>query len=196
MAEDDRRERERAPEHVPDEGAMTSALVKLVGIAVVIGLVVGGGIFVVVSALGVGDDESSATSDPAGPTRSPLPTVALTPEGQESSAPSDPEASETPSESPSKTPQGRLTLSAGQSQVAPGERIDLTGQYAGQDGTVLAVQRQTGGSWQPFADVTVRVRGDGFSTYVITSQSGEQKFRVVDQDDDTPSNPVTVTVGG
>ncbi|GGF45467.1 hypothetical protein GCM10011519_19210 [Marmoricola endophyticus] len=175
---------------------MASALVKIVGIAVVIGLVLGGGIFVVVSALGVGSDESPTADLPAGgSSRSPLPTVALTPSGAPSSTTSG-DPSESPSESPSEKPKGKLTLAAGQSQVAPGQQIDLTGQYAGKDGTVLQVQRRTGGSWQPFADVTVRVRGDDFSTYVVTSQNGEQRFRVLDQGTGTASNPVTVTVGG
>lgn len=186
----------RDPHEGLDEGAVANAVAKLVAIAAVIGLVIGGGIFLVVSALGVGDDTSAVADLPdASSTRSPLPTVALSPSGEGSgSASASPSESSSPTES--ESPEGKLTLSSAQSQVAPGERIDLTGQYAGKDGTVLQVQRRAGGSWQPFADVTARVQGGSFSTYVITSQNGEQRFRVFDEGASTGSNPVVVTVGG
>lgn len=176
----------------PDEGAVASALAKVLTIALVIGVVVAGGIFLVVRALGLGGGDSSAAADlpDGGSTGSPLPTVALTPSGTSSPSAS---PSESPSASPS--PARKLTLSAAQSQVAPGQRIDLSGQYAGQDGTVLQVQRREGGTWTAFSDVTARVVGGSFTTYVTTSRGGEQRFRVFDDAAAQSSNPVVVTVG-
>ena len=179
--------------HEPDEGALASALAKVLVIALVIGAVVAGGIFVVVRTLGLGADDSSAGDDlpGTGSTTSPLPTVALTAPG--SSPTASPSAGESTTDDPS--PSRKLTLSAAQSQVAPGQRIDLTGQYVGQNGTVLEVQRREGGSWTAFSDVTARVAGGSFSTYVTTSRGGEQRFRVFDDSADQGSNPVVVTVG-
>lgn len=182
--------------HEPGEGAVATALVKVLGIALVIGAVVAGGIFLAVRSLGLGAGNDSAASDLPDPasSSSPLPTVALTPSGSAGTSPSaSPSEDDSASESPS--PDGKLTLSAAQAQVASGQRIDLTGRYAGQNGTVLQVQRKSGGSWGPFSDVTARVQGGGFSTYVITSRGGKQRFRVFDDDAGLGSNPVVVTVG-
>ena len=74
------------------------------------------------------------------------------------------------------------------------EQIDLTGVYPGGEGAILQVQRFTNGKWQDFP-VTVSVSDETFTTYVQTSQAGENKFRVVDSDTDLISNEVRVTVG-
>ncbi len=74
------------------------------------------------------------------------------------------------------------------------EQVDLTGIYPGGEGAVLQVQRFTSGSWSDFP-VTVSVSDETFSTYVQTSQSGKNRFRVVDTDSGRTSNEVTVTVG-
>ena len=90
-----------------------------------------------------------------------------------------------------------ITLSAGQTAVAPMGRIDLTGSYPTGEGAVLQVQRAAGpgdDSWVDFP-VTVTVNGGQFSTYVQTGRSGPNRFRVIDTDSDAVSNEVTITIG-
>jgi hypothetical protein len=74
------------------------------------------------------------------------------------------------------------------------QQIDLTGIYPGGEGAILRVQRFESGQWQDFP-VTASVSNQTFSTYVQTSRSGVNKFRVVDTDSGLKSNPVRVTVG-
>jgi hypothetical protein len=89
----------------------------------------------------------------------------------------------------------RITLHANPTRVAPGERIDLTGRYRGGNGATLQVQRRQGGSWGEFP-VTASVSGGRFHTWVLTSQTGPNRFRVLDQTTGRHSAPVTVRVGG
>jgi hypothetical protein len=109
--------------------------------------------------------------------------------------------SATPSES--ATPASTITLTAAQSSAAASERIDMSGQLQPPvAGVELTVQRSLNGSdWETFPDsddpVTVTTNDNGeFSTYVQTSRSGENRFRVVGQVGDEPveSEPVVVTV--
>jgi hypothetical protein len=95
-----------------------------------------------------------------------------------------------------KKPDTGISLQAGQTQVGPMQRIDLTGTYPGGEGSVLQVQRATGvgDSWVDFP-VTVTVSGGTFSTYVQTGRSGPNRFRVVDTDNDQASNEVSVNIG-
>jgi hypothetical protein len=78
--------------------------------------------------------------------------------------------------------------------VKPSERINLTGQWPGHDNESLLVQRFESGQWTDFG-VQVRVNVGTFSTYVLTSRTGDQKFRVFDPGSETASNEVTVTIG-
>ena len=78
--------------------------------------------------------------------------------------------------------------------VAPMERLDLTGVYAGGEGAILRVERFASGSWQDFG-VTVSVSDETFSTYIQTGVAGVNRFRVVDTDSDLESNEVRVTIG-
>lgn len=99
-----------------------------------------------------------------------------------------------PEPSPTKKPR-TISLQAFPGQVAPGERINLTGVYPSGEGVTLQVQRFEGGAWKPFADVTATVSGSIFNTYVITSRTGVQRFRMVDVGTARASNPVRVRVG-
>jgi len=78
--------------------------------------------------------------------------------------------------------------------VTPMDQIDLTGVYPGGEGAILQVQRFTSGSWQAFP-VTVSVSDETFATYVQTSQTGVNRFRVTDTDSGLTSNEVKVTIG-
>ena len=76
----------------------------------------------------------------------------------------------------------------------PSSRIDLTGSYPLGEGAILQVQRLEGGKWTDFP-VTISVGGGTFSTYVQTSHTGTNEFRVIDTDTETTSNTVKVKVG-
>lgn len=86
----------------------------------------------------------------------------------------------------------RITLQAYPLEAYGGERITLTGVYPAGEGATLQVQRFEG-SWTDFP-VSVTVRGGLFSTYILTSRTGEARFRVADKALGRSSNPVTVTI--
>jgi hypothetical protein len=91
-----------------------------------------------------------------------------------------------------KPPRSVISLSASPLQVSRMERIYLTGTYPGGEGASLQVQRYEGG-WTDFP-TSASVSGGTFQTYVMTGQSGANKFRVVDASSGKKSNPVTVRV--
>lgn len=111
----------------------------------------------------------------------------------------------TPASTPTKsaTPASTITLTADQSSVAASERIDMSGRLQPPvAGVELTVERSlNGGEWDTFPDsddpVTVTTDDNGgFRTYVQTSRSGENQFRVVGQvgDEFLESEPVVVTI--
>jgi hypothetical protein len=175
------------------------------GALVVVSLVVGG----VMAAVVFGAARFVGLGDPAagGPTQQPslfIPTSEPTttpeafpdPSGSVTAPAETPSSSTTeePSQSPTKKPRA-ITLQAFPAQAAPGERINLTGVYRRGEGATLQVQRFEGGSWGPFADVTATVRGGLFDTWVITSHTGVNRFRVVEVGSGKASNPVKVRIG-
>lgn len=165
---------------------ITAVLLKIVGVAISIGLVIGIGAWLVVKGLGLDTGSSSDTPGAAQPL-APLPTTALP-------VPSDlPTATDSPGTT-TASPAGGLLLSASPLLVRPMERINLTGQWPGHDNESLLVQRYDGGQWSDFG-VQVRVDVGTFATYVMTGRPGDQKFRVFDPTTQTASNEVTVTVG-
>ncbi|HEX6246402.1 MAG TPA: hypothetical protein VFZ64_00910 [Nocardioidaceae bacterium] len=91
-----------------------------------------------------------------------------------------------------RKPESVISLSASPLEVAQMERIYLSGTYPRGEGASLQVQRMQG-SWTDFPTST-SVSGGTFSTYVMTGQSGTNKFRVVDASTGKKSNPVTVQV--
>lgn len=183
-----------------DGRPVLSGLVALVGVTLAVGLVLGGSVLFGARMLGL--DGDSGSSDAAAersmylpkPSRTTAPSgplITLAPGETPSSAPS-----QTPSEKPSKSrsPKTQISLSAAQNVVAPMEQIDLSGVYPGGEGAILQVQRFVAGGWQDFP-VTASVSDETFSTYVQTSQTGVNRFRVVDTDTGRESNEVKVTIG-
>lgn len=178
--EDERRARQQQ---------ITAVVLKIVGVAVSIGLVIGIGAWLVVKGLGLSTSGSSGDNGGVSQPLAPLPTTAL------------PVPSETPTstaspgtETPTAPPAGGLLLSASPLLVQPMERINLTGTWPGHDNQSLVVQRYEGGQWSDFG-VQVQVDVGTFATYVMTGRPGDQKFRVFDPTTQTASNEVTVTVG-
>ncbi|MGY2876669.1 hypothetical protein ACVW00_003859 [Marmoricola sp. URHA0025 HA25] len=179
--EDDRRARQQQ---------VYAVVVKIVGVAVAVGLVIGIGAWLMVKALGLDSADSTslgvAQVDPV----TPLPSSALpVPTGSDLPTPDN-----TGLVSPGATVSGDLFLSASPVLVSPSERINLTGRWAGHDNESLLVQRFENGQWADFG-VQVRVNLGTFETYVLTSRTGDQRFRVFEPDSQTASNEVTVTVG-
>ncbi|CAN5582440.1 hypothetical protein BH11ACT8_BH11ACT8_23320 [soil metagenome] len=180
---------------------MLAGLLALVAVAVVVGLVVGGGALVATKALGLGD---STGNDPAATDSATLYLPDLTNANSQPedylSLPADPETA-SPSQSappPKQTkppkPQPKITLSAAQTAVAPMERIDLTGAYQQGEGAILRVQQFEAGQWTDFP-VTVPVTGGQFTTYIQASAVGLNRFRLIDTDTGETSNEVRVQIG-
>jgi hypothetical protein len=167
-----------------------AGLVALVGVAVVIGLLGGLAVFVGVKAVGIGDSTVASEEPSSSATfRLPKPT--------ETSTETTPEETSEPgpgTESTSEAPAAGISLSAAQQSVSPMQQIDLTGTYPAGEGAILQVQRMENGAWSDFP-VTMSVSGGTFATYVQTSRTGPNQFRVVDTDSDVVSNEVTITVG-
>jgi hypothetical protein len=186
-----------------ERNPIVTGLVALVSVGLVVGLVLGVVTLVATRVLGLSGDNggtSSADQTLYLPTPTPTPTpsgplVTLSP--GKGSSPSDETSLTTlsalPTEASSTAPQ--ITLSAGETSVAPMQRIDLTGIYPGGEGAILQVQRKLDGKWQDFLSVNVAVSGGQFSTYVQTGQTGQQQFRMRDTSSGLVSNVVRVQVG-
>jgi len=168
-----------------------TGLLALVGVAVVIGLLGGLAVMIGVNAAGIGDTTTATASDDSPSTFSlprPSDTGSTEPAPQESVEPSAGE------QSTSEAPAEGISLTATQQSVSPMQQIDLTGTYQAGEGAILQVQRFEDGAWSDFP-VTMSVSGGTFATYVQTSRTGPNKFRVVDTDSEVISNELTVTVG-
>ena len=183
-----------------EEHPVAVGLLALVGVGLAVGLIVGLVALAGTRVMGLGGDNASAqttseqslylprperTESPSGPLITLAPGETATPTEQ---------PTRDPSSTPSKRAKKEISLSASQTSVAPMEQIDLTGVYPGGEGAILQVQRFTSGSWQSFP-VTVSVSDETFATYVQTSQSGVNRFRVIDTDSGLESNEVKVTIG-
>lgn len=98
---------------------------------------------------------------------------------------------------PTPTPT-KARLTASPSDVAPGERFELSGALP--DSTpaesLQIEMRQTGGSWETFP-VTAAANPDGtFRTQIYLSGAGEYIFRVRGGSASSVTPPVTVRIGG
>ncbi|MFL6154851.1 MAG: hypothetical protein ACJ72D_02085 [Marmoricola sp.] len=171
---------------------IVNAVVKVVGIAVAIGLAIGLGTWVMVKSLGLNSADTSSIGPAVTPVE-PLPTKALPQPQDTGSATGDPTDYPTEIVTPSAG-SGDLFLSATPVLVNPMERINLTGQWPGKDNVSLLVQRYENGEWVDFG-VQVTVQVGTFETYVMTGREGDNKFRLLDPESGTASNDVTVTVG-
>ena len=193
-------------ERLESEGVgrpVLTGLLALVGVALVVGLIVGLAALVGTRMLGLGDETASAetTGDqsmylpkPEKTTAASGPLITLAPDssGDGSDQPSGDETKKQKKEK--EEAEQQISLSASQTQVSSMEQIDLTGVYPGGEGAVLQVQRFSSGSWSDFP-VTVSVSNETFATYVQSSQAGVNRFRVVDTDTELVSNEVRVTIG-
>ena len=184
--------RKAAPTHMDTENRpVLMGLVALVGVAVAIGLLGGLAVLAGVEATGIGDTSSSSSGDASSSATFRLPRPSETATETATEEPAEPEPG---TETTSEAPATRISLSATQQSVSPMQQIDLTGTYEGGEGSILQVQRFENGSWSDFP-VTMSVSGGTFATYVQTSRTGPNKFRVADTDSDAVSNEITVTVG-
>jgi hypothetical protein len=180
------------------------ATLTVIGIAAVIGLVVGGLTAAAVYLTGIvpAEPDTSAPSlpDPGQenenelPSPSLLPTKSPTPEA--SAAPSEgatPEATTKPTRKPKPKPARPIRLLASSDSVSSFEQVTLSGRYPGGNGTSLQVQRREGGAWVQFP-TSASVQGGSFSTFVASGQSGPNAFRVIDPSTGRMSNIVVVRV--
>jgi hypothetical protein len=168
-----------------------NALLKALGIVVVIGVLIAIGTTVMVHALGLNEDGDTGPvgSAPDTPTQ-PLPTTALPVPGEKTDEPSD-EPSE--SASPDEGKRGQIELSISPVTARPMERVNFTGSYKGADNLQLEVQRFDSGQWTNFG-VQATVRVGTFETYIMTGRSGENRFRVFDPATQQGSNVIMVTI--
>jgi hypothetical protein len=185
------------------------AALKVAGIAVVIGLVIGGITASVVNLTGlVPDSPPSPTVPTPGvndddelptpsllPTTTPSPRVSASPSAEKTSGVAD-----SPSATPSRTHKPRnernasdISLHASDDSVSAYDEVTLSGTYPGANGTTLQVQRLEGGSWTAFP-TSATVDGGRFSTFVASGQPGENRFRVVDPDSGETSDVVSFNV--
>jgi hypothetical protein len=196
-----------------DENSWHRSLLVGVGALFGVAVLVGGVIAVValgaVNLSGIGDTDTTAEVEPS------LYIPERTPGGDEdeddpgltladlnggkdpresASAEPTPSATKSPEEKRKpKPPQSAISLSASPVEVSPMERIYLSGAYPRGEGASLQVQRFEGGSWRDFP-ASASVSSGTFSSYVMTGQSGVNKFRVVDPATGKKSNPVSVRV--
>jgi hypothetical protein len=187
-----------------EEHPVAAGLIALAGVGLAVGLVIGIVVLVATRMMGLGGENASAqttsqeslylpkpekTTGPSGPLITLSPGESESPTEQSSQG--EPQHSKSPKPAKAKK---EISLSASQTSVEPMDQIDLTGVYPGGEGAILQVQRFTSGSWQAFP-VTVSVSDETFATYVQTSQSGVNRFRVTDTDSGLTSNEVKITIG-
>lgn len=192
---------ERRDEQGTRDHPVAYGVLALVGVGVVVGLVMGLAALAGARVLGVGEPETESTGgdeasmflpkpEPTKPDNDPQLTLAPGEEAPPSAGESEPEESESTAK-----PAKAISLSAGQTTVAPMENIDLTGVYPGGEGAILQVQRFENGAWVDFYSITASVSDQTFATYVQTGQPGVQRFRMMDTSTGKTSNEVKVTVG-
>jgi hypothetical protein len=184
---------------LPDERpgrALLTAVAAMAGVAVLVGLTVGGVLLGVVRASGL---ENAQAQEEAAPQSLFIPKYKPTKAADEdlglpSIAPSKSPSVEGRSTSSASPSTDQITLTVAPKAVSPGERINFNGAYVNGEGVQLQIQRREGGSWTDFP-VLATVQGGSFQTWIQTSHTGRQLFRVYDPQADRASKPVAVTVG-
>ena len=184
----------------PDDGgdspkrALLLALAAMAGVAVLVGLAVGAAVITALHVTGVDAAEGSAGVTSHETLYMPKYHPTKTPQGGDLGLPQ-PSPSVSDSESATPSPKtDRIKLFVAPQSVRPGERINFNGVYVDGEGVALQIQRKEGGAWTDFP-VTATVRGGVFSTWIQTTHTGKQEFRVLDQTTNRVSNVVTVTIG-
>jgi hypothetical protein len=185
-----------APRGIPhrmdtENRPVLTGLLALVGVSVAIGLLGGLAVLAGVKVTGLDGGATSSSSDSSASATFRLPKPSDTATESATEEPVEPDGG---AETSSEAPATAISLSATQQSVSPMQQIDLTGTYQAGEGSILQVQRMENGAWSDFP-VTMSVSGGTFATYVQTSRTGPNKFRVVDTDSDVVSNELTVTVG-
>ncbi len=197
---------EQMPDRPSREHPVVAGLLALAGVGLAIGLLVGLIVIVGTHVLGIGgsseaEDSGGAASmylpTPKSTSASKGPRITLAPTGDESesdgasgSASGEPSGTPTASESAKK----QITLSASTTSAGQMESFDLTGIYPGGEGAILSVQRFEGGHWADFP-ATGSVKGETFQIPVQTSQTGTNRFRVVDTEAHLKSAEVRIQIG-
>lgn len=187
------------------ERPVLSGLLALTAVAVVVGLLAGVTMLMGSKILGFDSGGASASGEASSgetlflpePQKTerpdgPLITLDVDPTVPPSGDDAD-ESDEGKKQKKKKAPRDKITLNAGQTSVSAMQRIDLTGTHPTGSGAILQVQRFENGSWADFP-VTVSVSNGSFSTYVMTGQRGETRFRMLDTDSGKVSNFVKVTI--
>lgn len=145
------------------------------------------------------EEEPGLTLDDLNPDRAERESASPSPSGKPSQPPPGSGEKEAGKKRAEKTERKKreqrpvISLSASPLTVSSMQRIYLTGTYPGGEGASLQVQRFERGGWRNFPTST-SVSGGTFSTYVMTGQSGPNRFRVVDAGSARRSNAVTVRV--
>jgi hypothetical protein len=198
----------RDDEDAPWTRQLLVSVVVLVVVAVVVGGVAGLVALGAARVTGIGQSGSTSSARPSlylpvhKPTTKPLRSsgpggsAAGRGDGPQHEKAKGPKGSEKPGHKKGahKKRAGAISLHASPRKVAAGQRINLTGSYRGGKGARLQVQRFEAGGWSDFP-VDVAVHGHRFATYVLTSRTGVNRFRVLDRPTGRHSDPVRVTVG-
>lgn len=174
--------------------ALLVALAAMAGVAVLVGLAIGGAVVTVMNVAGIGAAEGKSRAGSQETLYIPRYKPTRTVEsdlGLPEPSPTEP----TPSPSESASPRtDRIKLFVAPQSVGPGERINFNGVYVDGEGVALQVQRKEGDVWVDFP-VTATVRGGVFSTWIQTTRTGESPFRMFDATANRASNVVIVTIG-
>ena len=184
-----------------EDAPWTRQLLVGVGVLVAVALVIGG----VVSVIALGAAKVSGIDSAGnGPSRPPslyMPTGTPTTKPETYPNPVTPSRSAHAAPSPTASPSPKkkkksqaISLQAFPGRVGANQRINLTGVYQGGEGAQLQVQRFEGG-WTDFP-VSTSVSGGLFNTYIFSSRSGTNRFRMIDKASGRHSNPVRVQIGG
>lgn len=176
-------------------------ILKGLGVLLSLALIVAIGTWLVVHMLDLNEGGNGDVTVQPAPV-SPLPTTALAvpqAKGHKGSAKSDDNehdgaAGATDGASKPHADKKGLRLQVAPHSAQPMERLNLTGTYAGHNAVSLQVQRLEDGTWADFP-TEANVNMGQFETYVMTSHTGPNKFRVYDPTTRKASNVVTVTIG-
>lgn len=180
------------------ERPVLSGLVALIGVGLAVGLIAGVAALVGAHLVGLGAGKADTGGGGAGQTMilpRPQKTTPSTGPSITLGTSSTSGSTQASASNTAHKPRKRISLQAGESQVSPMSRIDLTGTYPGGEGAVLQVQKFSAGTWQDFYSISATVSNATFSTYIQTGTPGVNRFRVIDSDTKLASNQVRVTIG-